>query len=91
MRQLNDSIGVGSVAHYEQGNALLITGRASVVTACSSSSGRWIRRWQSGRNSRAEACGGAEIARMVNELFREGAAHGRRDRCGWWRMSGPTA
>ncbi|MGZ2708696.1 secretin N-terminal domain-containing protein, partial [Klebsiella pneumoniae] len=31
LRQLNDSIGVGSVAHYEQGNALLITGRASVV------------------------------------------------------------
>lgn len=31
IRQLNDSTGVGNVSHYENGNALLITGRADVV------------------------------------------------------------
>lgn len=31
LRQLNDSIGVGNVSHYENGNSLLITGRADVV------------------------------------------------------------
>uniref|UniRef100_UPI003594608C type II secretion system secretin GspD n=2 Tax=Serratia marcescens TaxID=615 RepID=UPI003594608C len=72
LRQLNDSIGVGSVAHYEQGNALLITGRASVVNGLL----ELVREMDQDDGNRIETlalkhAAAPEIARMVNELFRE--------------------
>ena len=72
LRQLNDSIGVGSVAHYEQGNALLITGRASVVNGLL----ELVREMDQDDGNRVETlalkhAAAPEIARMVNELFRE--------------------
>ncbi|HEJ9122401.1 TPA: type II secretion system secretin GspD [Serratia marcescens] len=72
LRQLNDSIGVGSVAHYEQGNALLITGRASVVNGLL----ELVREMDLDDGNRVETlalkhAAAPEIARMVNELFRE--------------------
>lgn len=72
LRQLNDSIGIGSVAHYEQGNALLITGRASVVNGLL----ELVKDMDQEDNNRIETlalkhAAAAEIARMVNELFRE--------------------
>ena len=71
LRQLNDSIGVGSVAHYEQGNALLITGRASVVNGLLELVRRWIRTMAIGSKLALKHAAAPEIARMVNELFRE--------------------
>lgn len=72
LRQLNDSVGVGSVAYYEQGNALLITGRASVVNGLIDI----VREMDQDDSSQIETltlkhAAAAEIVRMVNELFRE--------------------
>lgn len=72
LRQLNDSVGVGSVAYYEQGNALLITGRASVVNGLIDI----VREMDQDDSSQVETltlkhAAAAEIVRMVNELFRE--------------------
>ncbi|BEM26819.1 type II secretion system protein GspD [Serratia marcescens] len=83
LRQLNDSIGVGSVAHYEQGNALLITGRASVVNGLL----ELVREMDQDDGNRVETlalkhAAAPEIARMVNELFREE---------GKWRTTGASS
>ncbi|CAI0888529.1 Pullulanase secretion envelope pulD [Serratia entomophila] len=72
LRQLNDSVGVGSVAHYEQGNALLITGRAGVVNGLIDI----VREMDQDDGNQIETitlkhAAAAEIVRMVNELFRE--------------------
>ncbi|CAI0940799.1 Pullulanase secretion envelope pulD [Serratia entomophila] len=72
LRQLNDSVGVGSVAHYEQGNALLITGRAGVVNGLIDI----VREMDQDDGDQIETltlkhAAAAEIVRMVNELFRE--------------------
>ncbi|MGB8667481.1 MAG: type II secretion system secretin GspD [Serratia inhibens] len=72
LRQLNDSVGVGSVAHYEQGNALLITGRASVVNGLIDI----VREMDQDDSNQIETlalkhAAAAEIVRMVNALFRE--------------------
>ncbi|AGP46821.1 Type II secretion system protein D precursor [compost metagenome] len=72
LRQLNDSVGVGSVAHYEQGNALLITGRAAVVNGLIDI----VREMDQDDSNQIETlalkhAAAAEIVRMVNALFRE--------------------
>lgn len=80
LRQLNDSIGVGSVTHYEQGNALLITGRAAVVNGLLDI----VKEMDKDDDNQVETialehAAAPEIARMVNELFRE---EGRRSAAG---------
>ncbi|VEA63440.1 Pullulanase secretion envelope pulD [Serratia plymuthica] len=72
LRQLNDSVGVGSVAHYEQGNALLITGRAAVVNGLIDI----VREMDQDDSNQIETlalkhAAATEIVRMVNALFRE--------------------
>lgn len=81
LRQLNDSIGVGSVAHYEQGNALLITGRASVVNGLLELVREMDQDDGNRVETRAEACGGAgDRAHGERTVSRRGqAAHGRRE------------
>lgn len=72
LRQLNDSIGVGNVVHYEQSNVLLITGRAAVVNGLL----ELVREMDQDDSQQIETlalqhAAAADIARMVNELFRE--------------------
>lgn len=72
LRQLNDSIGVGNVAHYESGNALLITGRADVVNGLIELAREMDRDDQAPVESIAlEHASAPEIVRIVSTLLRD--------------------
>lgn len=72
LRQLNDSIGVGNVAHYESGNALLFTGRADVVNGLVELAQEMDRNEQAEVVSIAlEHASAAEIVRIINALLRD--------------------
>ncbi|MGL5385626.1 MAG: type II secretion system secretin GspD [Serratia sp. (in: enterobacteria)] len=72
LRQLNDSIGVGNVAHYESGNALLITGRADVVNGLVELAREMDHDDQTAVESIAlEHASAPEIVRIITTLLRD--------------------
>lgn len=72
LRQLNDSIGVGNVAHYESGNALLITGRADVVNGLVELAREMDHDDQTAVESIAlEHASAPEIVRIISTLLRD--------------------
>ncbi|WP_431223432.1 type II secretion system secretin GspD [Serratia sp. L9] len=72
LRQLNDSIGVGNVAYYESGNALLITGRADVVNGLIELAREMDRNDQAAVESiPLEHASATEIVRIVSTLLRD--------------------
>lgn len=72
LRQLNDSIGVGNVAHYESGNALLITGRADVVNGLIELAREMDHDDQTAVESIAlEHASAPEIVRIITTLLRD--------------------
>lgn len=72
LRQLNDSIGVGNVAYYESGNALLITGRAEVVNGLIELAKEMDRNDQAEVESiPLEHASAAEIVRIISTLLRD--------------------
>lgn len=72
LRQLNDSIGVGNVAYYESGNALLITGRADVVNGLVELAKEMDRDDQTVVEAIAlEHASAPEIVRIISTLLRD--------------------
>lgn len=72
LRQLNDSIGIGNVAYYESGNALLITGRAEVVNGLIELAREMDQNDQSAVMSiHLEHASAPEIVRIISSLLND--------------------
>lgn len=72
LRQLNDSTGVGNVVHYEPANALLLTGRASVVNRLIDLVERVdMMGYQQRETVKLRYGSASEMAKLVNDLVRE--------------------